>query len=60
MANNADDIERGISVKGQTMGAKSRFKYLDELFQMMAQKPEVPARIEQATAALMKPKPFWR
>ena len=60
MTNNANDIERGISVKGQKLGAKSSFKYLDELFQMLAQKPEVPARIEQATAALMKLKPFWR
>ena len=60
MTNSANDIQREIKVKGQTLGTVTSFKYLGAVVSHDGSKPEVLSRIAQATAALTKLKPIWR
>ena len=59
MTNSANGIQREIKVKGQKLGNVTSFKYLGAVVSDDGSKPEVLSRIEQATAALTKLKP-WR
>ena len=52
--------EREIKVKGQKLGTVTSFKYLGAVVSDDGFKPEVLARIAEATAALTKLKPIWR
>ena len=56
----AKGIQREINVKGQKLGTVTSFKYLGAVVSDDGSKPEIFARIAQATAALTKLKPIWR
>ena len=61
MTNNANGIQREIKeVKGQKLGAVTRFKYLGAIVSNEGFKPELLPRIAQASAALTKLKSIWR
>ena len=60
MANSANGIQRETKVKGQKLGTVTSFKYLGAVVSDGGFKPEVLSRIERATAAFTKLKPFWR
>ena len=47
-------------MKGQKLGTVTSFEYPGEVVSDDGAKPEVLARIAQATAALTKLKPIWR
>ena len=51
---------REKKVNGQKLGTVTSFKYLGAVVSDDGSKPEIISRIEQATAALTKLKPFWR
>ena len=60
MTNSANDIQREIKVKGQTLDTVTSFKCLGTMVSEDGPKPEVLSRIEQATAAFTKQKPIWK
>ena len=60
MTNSAYGIQREIKVKGQKLGTVTSFKYLGAVVSDDGSKPEILSRIEQATAAFTKLKPFRR
>ena len=57
--NSANSILREIKVKGQNLGTVQASGTSEQMFQMMAPKPEVLSRIAKATAAFTKLKPVW-
>ena len=60
MTNSANGIQREITVKSQTLGTITSFKYLGAVFSDDGSKPEILSRISEAIAALTKLKPIWR
>ena len=60
MTNSANDIPREIKVKWQKLDTVTSFKYLGAMVPNDGFKPEILARIAQATAALTKQKPILR
>ena len=60
MTNSTNGIKRVIKVTGHKMGTVTSINYLGAVVSDDGSKPEVLARIAQATAALTKLKPIWR
>ena len=60
MTNNTNSIKREIKVNGQNLDTVDKFKYLGALVTDEGSKPEVLARIAQATAALAKLNIIWK
>ena len=58
ITNNANDIQRDIQIKEQTLGTVTSFKYLGAVASDDGFKPEILSKIAQATAALTKLKPI--
>ena len=58
LTNSANGIRRKIKVKGQKLGAVTCFNYFGAIVLDEGSKPEVLARIAQATTALTKLKPM--
>ena len=59
MANNTNGINTEIKVNGQKLETVTSFKYLGSVITDEGSKPEILARIAQATAALTRLKPVW-
>ena len=57
-ANNTSGINTGIKVNGQKLETVTSFKYLGSVISDEVSKPEILARIAQATAALTRLKPI--
>ena len=59
MTNNSSGINTEIKVKGQKLEIVTSFKYLGSVITDEGSKPEIPSRIAQTTAALIRLKPAW-
>ena len=59
MTNNTSGINTEIKVNGQKLETVTSFKYLDSVIIDEGSKPEILARIAQATAALTRLKLIW-
>ena len=59
MTNNTNGISTDIRVNGEKLDCVNRFKYLGAIIADEGSKPEILARIGQATAALAKLKTIW-
>ena len=59
MTNNTNGFSTDIRVKGEKLDCVNRFKYLGAIITDEGSKPEILARIAQATAALAKFKTMW-
>ena len=59
MTNNTSGINTKIKVTGQKLETVTSFKYLGSIITDEGSKPEILARIAQATAALTRLKPVW-
>ena len=60
MTNSVNGIQREITVKAQTLGTVTSFKYLGAVVSDDGAIPVILSRIAQATAALTKLKRIWR
>ncbi|KAK2171718.1 hypothetical protein NP493_1033g00038 [Ridgeia piscesae] len=59
MTNNTNGFSTDIRVNGEKLDCVNRFKYLGAIITDEESKPEILARIAQATAALAKLKTIW-
>ena len=59
MTNNTNGFSTDIRVNGEKLDCVNRFKYLGAIIADEGSKPEILARIAQATAALAKLKTIW-
>ena len=59
MTNNTNGFSTDIRVNGKKLDCVNRFKYLGAIIADEGSKPEILARIAQATAALAKLKTIW-
>ena len=59
MTNNTNGFSTDIRVNGEKLDCDNRFKYLGAIIADEGSKPEILARIAQATAALAKLKTIW-
>ena len=59
MTNNTNGFSTDIRVNGEKLDCVNRFKYLGATITDEGSKPEILARIAQATAALAKLKTIW-
>ena len=59
MTNNTNGFSTDIRVNGEKLDCVNRFKYLGAIITDEGSKPEILARIAQATAALTKLKTIW-
>ena len=59
MTNNTNGISTDIRVNGEKLDCVNRFKYMGAIIADEGSKPEIFARIAQATAALAKLKTIW-
>ena len=59
MTNNTNGFSTDIRVNGEKLDCVKRFKYLGAIVTDEGSKPEILARIAQATAALAKLKTIW-
>ena len=59
MTNNTNGFSTDIRVNGEKLDCINRFKYLGAIIADEGSKPEILARIAQATAALAKLKTIW-
>ena len=59
MTNNTNGFSTDIRVNGEKLDYVNRFKYLGAIIADEGSKPEILARIAQATAALAKLKTIW-
>ena len=59
MTNNTNGFSTDIRVNGEKLDCVNRFKYLGAIITDEGSKPEILARIAQATAALAKLKTIW-
>ena len=59
MTNNTNGFSTDIRVNGEKLDYVNRFKYLGAIITDEGSKPEILARIAQATAALAKLKTIW-
>ena len=59
MTNNTNRLSTDIRVNGEKLYYVNRFKYLGAIIADEGSKPEILARITQATAALAKLKTIW-
>ena len=59
MTNNTNGFSTDIRVNGEKLDCVKRFKYLGAIITDEGSKPEILARIAQATAALAKLKTIW-
>ena len=59
MTNNTNGFSTDIRVNGEKLDCVKRFKYLGTIITDEGSKPEILARIAQATAALAKLKTIW-
>ncbi|KAK2183658.1 hypothetical protein NP493_301g03013 [Ridgeia piscesae] len=59
MTNNTNGFSTDIRVNGEKLDCVHRFKYLGAIIANEGSKPEIRARITQATAALAKLKTIW-
>ena len=59
MTNNTNGFSTDIRVNGEKLDCVNRFKYLGSIIADEGCKPEILARIAQATAALTKLKTIW-
>ena len=59
MTNNTNGFSTDIMVKGDKLDCVNRFKYMGTIITDEGSKPEILARIAQATAALAKLKTIW-
>ena len=59
MTNNTQGISTEIKDNGQRLETVTSFRYLGSIITHEGSKPEVLARIAQATAALTRLKPLW-
>ena len=60
MTNNINGMTTALHIAGNTLDEVQSFKYLGAIISEEGSKPEVLARIAQATAALSSPKKIWR
>ncbi|KAK2165675.1 hypothetical protein NP493_1357g00027 [Ridgeia piscesae] len=59
MTNNTNGFSTDIRVNGEKLDCVNRFKYLGAIIADEGSKPEILARIAQATAAIAKLKTIW-
>ena len=59
MTNNTNDITTDIRVNSKKLGCVNSFTYLEAIISNEGSKPDIFARIAQATAALAKLKTIW-
>ena len=59
MTNNTNGFSTDIRVNGEKLDCVKRFKYLGAIITVEGSKPEILARIAQATAALAELKTIW-
>ncbi|KAK2174760.1 hypothetical protein NP493_778g03006 [Ridgeia piscesae] len=59
MTNNTNGVSTDIRVNGEKLDCVNRFKYLRAIIADEGSKPEILARVAQATAALAKLKTIW-
>ena len=59
MTNNTNGFSTDIRVNGEKLDCVNRFKYIGAIITYEGSKPEIFARIAQATAALAKLKTIW-
>ena len=59
MTNNTNGFSTDIRVNGEKLDCVKRFKYLGAIITDKGSKPDILARIAQATAALAKLKTIW-
>ena len=60
MTNNPDGFHKSMTLNNETVEVVNKFKYLDSIISDKGSKPEIVARIAQATKAISKLQRIWK